>query len=78
MAFCPLHVYDVYASIGEWHEVHTGLVVSSLMVYSLASLILTRKAHLSFFPSFVPQVLKRYTLFLEKRFEPLNTNFDYL
>src|SRR5215213_5363730 len=37
----------------------TAALVSSLMVYSLARLILTRKSHLSFSPYFVSQVLKR-------------------
>src|SRR6266487_4534708 len=39
----------------------TAALVSSLMVYSLASLILTRNSHLSFSPYFVSQVLKRNT-----------------
>src|SRR5215211_6489463 len=37
----------------------TAALVSSLMVYSLASLILTRNSHLSFSPYFVSLVLKR-------------------
>src|SRR5215213_3307679 len=40
----------------------TAALVSSLMVYSLASLILIRKSHLSFSPYFVSQVLKRNRL----------------
>src|SRR6187551_2700771 len=40
----------------------TAAVVCSLMVYSLASLILTRNSHLSFSPYFVSQVLKRNTV----------------
>src|SRR5688572_11253449 len=38
----------------------TATLVSSFMVYSLASLILTRKSHLSFSPSSVSQVLTRH------------------
>src|SRR5687768_3055399 len=57
----------------------TAALVSSLMVYSLASLILTRNSHLSFLPSFVSQVLKRYINFLRIQlfsFSAVTGNFN--